>query len=347
MGFRHKRFPPILWIPVAFFVMIFASGFLLSYYPVQDVGSLLTAWIGSVAIVTFVANGLSVRYIIVCFAIVIACNLLAYASGYDGRSMRLAEMDSILQYAEIRRITALAGQTNLLVAFVYTFPFSLFLLRRKISYRTLSICLAICTAFMFLTASRSTLPYSFIFLVFACIFYIKSPPLKFFIGLVGTLTILFALYVILTFPISDMLANSPLANIEFFRRILETLDKENGSMDQRIELVTSFVPYFYESPLIGYGPDQFKVEVGNGLYAHNNTVELLINYGLLGTLMYYSMYLVILFNIINAPRLNGMLIAPLVFLIATDFIFITHVERPLVLLLCMLLLICSTNQRRI
>lgn len=346
VGFKHKWFPVVLWIPVAFFVTLFALGFQVDYYPVAAVGKLVTTYFGPIAITMFVANGLSIRFVIACFALVVFCNIVAYALGYDGASLQLKAADHIMQYAEVKRSTALAGQANLLVALVYTFPFSLFLLRRHIAVNILVACLVICAMFMFLTASRSTLPYTFMFLIFACTFLIRSSSLRVSIFFIGALVLMLISFLVIAYPIQTIMENSSLADIEIIYRILEVLNKESGSIDSRISVGTDIGYHFYRSPFFGYGPNQFSVEVGRGSYAHNNTAELLINYGIMGTLIFYSMYVMVLANIISNPQTNRFLIAPLLYLMASDFVFVTHVERPLVLLLCLLLFVSSTSYRR-
>jgi len=345
--FKNKHFPTLLWIPLAFFSIIFFLGFQVDFYPINTVGRLFTAWIGAIVLCMFVSNGLSLRFIILCLALVVIANFVAYAIGYDARSIQLAQADSIYQYAQVKRVTALAGQTNLLVVVVYIFPFSLFLLRKKIGTNSLIGCLALGTVFMILTASRSTIPFNFLLLIFGCLFFIKSPFIKISVTLIGTLVLLLITYIILTIPINTMIENSNFADIGIVNRTLEALRSESGSVEDRFSLATGFSHYFFERPITGYGPAQFEVEVGGGLYAHNNTAELLINYGLLGTLVFYSMYTIILFNIINFPRLNYFLVAPLVFLIASDFVYVTHYDRPLVLLICLLLVTSSMRYRRV
>ena len=53
--------------------------------------------------------------------------------------------------------------------------------------------------------------------------------------------------------------------------------------------------YFKERPLLGHGIENFRYlyaqEVGKETYSHNNYIELLVNNGIVGLLLYYSFYI--------------------------------------------------------
>ena len=167
------------------------------------------------------------------------------------------------------------------------------------------------------------------------------------VGILGFFGFSLCAYFILNYSVIDILANSSLADTEFVSRIVEALYKESGSIDTRLDLAKDFTPHFLQQPVVGYGPDQFKQVASYGLYAHNNPAELLINYGLVGSICYYSMYLVIFIKIVEHQKHNIYLVAPLIYLIATEFVFVTHVERPLALVLCsMLLTSCNISVKR-
>lgn len=51
---------------------------------------------------------------------------------------------------------------------------------------------------------------------------------------------------------------------------------------------------FLEKPILGYGANAFKQKAGFGIYSHNNYIELLVNYGVIGFTLFYGFILVIL-----------------------------------------------------
>ena len=340
---KKRTFPLVLCLPVFFYSIIVLSGLLVYKYPVDAVGKLTTAWLGALMIGIFIANGLSLRFVVLSFSLIIVANLAAYAVGYDARVAHVLvqrEFDYSI-YHKVTRSTGLAGQANLLVAIVYTFPFLLFLFRKSLGVPILASCTILCAVFMFLTASRSTIPFTVLFIVFGCLFFIRRPGAKMISIITGVYICIISSYLLFSYSITQYLSDSKFAKIEFIRRVLEVLNNQSGSVTDRVELASGFTRHFLEHPFLGYGPDQFKIVSGGGSYAHNNPVELLINYGFVGSIAYYSMYYYIAVKIFRYWPYNAFLIAPLLFLIATEFVFVTHLERPFSLLLCLLLLTCG------
>ena len=337
--FKKKQFPLVLCLPLFFYSITVFFGFFVENYPIEAVGKLTTAWLGVVMIAIFVANGISLRFVILCFSLIIVANLLATALGYDGRLVNaLAEGKEYYLYQTTRRISALAGQTNLLVALVFTFPFSLFLFRKSLGIYVLMLCTLLCVSFMFLTASRSSLPFTALFLTLGGLFFVKTQKYRLVSVISGVSLFIVGIYLVFSYSVVQFFSQPVFSDIEFVRRVVEVLNRKSGSVDHRMELASGFTQYFFRQPFVGYGPDQFKVIVGYGSYAHNNPVELLVNYGLVGSFTYYSMYLYVSIKIFRYWPYNSFLLAPLLFLISTEFVYVTHVERPFALLLCLLLL---------
>lgn len=63
-----------------------------------------------------------------------------------------------------------------------------------------------------------------------------------------------------------------------------------NSITNRLNFARIGLELFTHRPLIGYGTGSFAYVSGVGLYAHNNYVQLLVDLGLMGTLVYYSVY---------------------------------------------------------
>ena len=74
-------------------------------------------------------------------------------------------------------------------------------------------------------------------------------------------------------------------------------EKADGSSEARALLITRGMQWFRERPLQGYGIDCYRVVLVKNhpswpidAYAHNNYVELLVDTGLIGTVLYYWNY---------------------------------------------------------
>ena len=70
----------------------------------------------------------------------------------------------------------------------------------------------------------------------------------------------------------------------------------DSSTKTRMNLVAYGIEWFTEKPILGYGGDNFRALMAayqpwqTAYYAHNNYVELLVSYGLVGTAVYYFLY---------------------------------------------------------
>lgn len=73
----------------------------------------------------------------------------------------------------------------------------------------------------------------------------------------------------------------------------------DGSTGFRLHLIQWGMEWFSVKPMLGYGLNCYKYLLGNtydtwvgtaGVYAHNNYVELLVDLGLVGTIIYYYIY---------------------------------------------------------
>lgn len=67
-------------------------------------------------------------------------------------------------------------------------------------------------------------------------------------------------------------------------------DNSNASAsDQgRLDMIITGISMFTKKPIFGYGAGAFKNLAGYGIYSHNNYVELLVNFGIVGFGLYYS-----------------------------------------------------------
>ena len=70
----------------------------------------------------------------------------------------------------------------------------------------------------------------------------------------------------------------------------------DASTATRMNLVAYGIEWFSERPILGFGGDNFRVLMGvyhpgvTSYCAHNNYIELLVSYGLVGTFAYYFLY---------------------------------------------------------
>lgn len=93
---------------------------------------------------------------------------------------------------------------------------------------------------------------------------------------------------------------------------LGTESQADASTETRMELVEYGIEWFQSRPLNGYGGDNFRYLMSiyhrgqTAYYAHNNFIELLVDYGILGFISYYSMYIFLMFkSLSNYKKLSS------------------------------------------
>jgi O-antigen ligase len=81
---------------------------------------------------------------------------------------------------------------------------------------------------------------------------------------------------------------------------METGGDVDSSAKTRMNLVKYGMSWFAERPAFGFGGDNFRALMSmyypkeTAYYAHNNYVEMLVSYGLVGTIVYYTMPVILL-----------------------------------------------------
>lgn len=64
-----------------------------------------------------------------------------------------------------------------------------------------------------------------------------------------------------------------------------------NSMGMRTLMIIHGVRFFRKEPILGYGVDCYRYLSPFGTYAHNNYIELMVGTGLIGLIVYYSIYI--------------------------------------------------------
>ena len=135
-----------------------------------------------------------------------------------------------------------------------------------------------------------------------------------------------------------------------FESLFNLLQGESGasSEETRQQFIKLGMLYFKERPFTGYGLDTFRILPGSyGTYSHNNYVELLYGVGIVGTCVYYFMYLDLLIRFIhrrftNANTLNIIAISFIMISLMIDYAMVTYYERAS---LSILVIIATINMK--
>lgn len=70
----------------------------------------------------------------------------------------------------------------------------------------------------------------------------------------------------------------------------------DGSTITRINMVKTGIEMFYQKPIIGWGLHAFTDTTSFATYSHNNYIEVLVTWGIVGFVWYYSFWLFVVMN---------------------------------------------------
>lgn len=165
--------------------------------------------------------------------------------------------------------------------------------------------------FVLLTASRKAIIVIVLFFILYYLFQAKST-LKFLGKVIVVISTLVIIWLALTkIPFLYNLGGNRLE--QMLRGFINDGDTDS-STSFRLELIQWGVDWFKQKPIFGYGADNFRVLVGGmntwagkgGTYAHNNFIEILVDLGLVGFVIYYSIYVNITVNLFKSLRYKNL-----------------------------------------
>jgi O-antigen ligase len=120
---------------------------------------------------------------------------------------------------------------------------------------------------------------------------------------------------------------------------------EDGSTSQRFNLIIEGLRLWSERPLFGWGPGQYRWvnKVDFGYYSHNNFIEILVNFGLLGFLIFYSIHFYLLRKLFKLKKMKqrnnevNWLLVMLFSLLIIDITFVTYYNKIYIICLAFIL----------
>lgn len=161
----------------------------------------------------------------------------------------------------------------------------------KIFQCTVAVLAVLCAVMCFLTGSKKSVVFIILGVVAMLVFYSRNISLRKKIALLLLAVLLIAGIVV---AIQSLPMFSTL-NMRFEELFDTMLGQGEGSKSDRIrfEMIDRGWTAFLESPLVGKGTGHSYLLFGT--YSHNNFIELLMSYGAVGFLLYYSLYIPLFF----------------------------------------------------
>lgn len=88
----------------------------------------------------------------------------------------------------------------------------------------------------------------------------------------------------------------PIEGLYVYERIQATIQGEESSANLRNSMIREGIALWQASPIYGYGINQYRFVSSYSTYSHNNYTELLVSFGIIGLVLYYSILLSLLFR---------------------------------------------------
>lgn len=150
---------------------------------------------------------------------------------------------------------------------------------------------------LILSGGRKFFIIPFIFLYF----YFFAKYIQTNISKVIKYTFIFAIALILTLILIfkvQFLYNNIGYRFEGLLNMFFNVNEADTSSLIRLDMINKGIEYFKQKPFFGYGLDNYKILYGadNGtvVYSHNNYIEMLVNLGIVGFVIYYGFIIILL-----------------------------------------------------
>lgn len=82
-------------------------------------------------------------------------------------------------------------------------------------------------------------------------------------------------------------------NLYVYSRFVRFFEGRDTSAATRLDMIGEGWRLWLEAPILGHGIDQFRVLSQFATYSHNNYIEMLATLGIVGFILYYSVYLLL------------------------------------------------------
>lgn len=110
-------------------------------------------------------------------------------------------------------------------------------------------------------------------------------------------------------------------------RMIRFFEGRDTSGAERIDMIREGLQLWVESPIWGHGIDQFRVLTVFDTYSHNNYIELLANLGLVGLLLYYSIYVTIGIRALRSHQYRTLVVVAMMTLFLWDVAVVSYASR--------------------
>lgn len=303
---RHSKiyFEKIMYIYVLFIILICASGI----YGINNetaMGNIITLIACMILMVIIYNNLLTEKQLIIIINTIIAFSLIL-----SFRVISVIDFDRLINgiyYPDVVLNEAIGNRNSIAILMAIGVNLSIYNIYVYKKFKNIIPFIIVLLA-VFLTGSRKGLVLSILpFILFFLFKFIESKKIvsKIKYIIIGIILISSLFYITMNVEFIYDTVGFRLESI--YREIVYGEASNEGSFNIRKDMVNKGLKYFSKKPILGYGVSNYRYlyghDTGNETYSHNNYIELLVNNGIIGFLLYYSFYLSVIINI-NRKRIK-------------------------------------------
>lgn len=197
-----------------------------------------------------------------------------------------------------------------------------------------------------LTVSKKGILFGAGIIIVYLLLSIKDPKSLIRMLTIGFLAIIAFLYFVDVASIIDSFVKV-MARFDAFQTELQGLDRQ-GSTAERLRLIYFGLEHFTEAPILGHGVDNYRNYYPNGQYAHNNFIEVLFDLGLIGIVMFYAMYFIVIRSVFKIKDIHLKIIILIVLINAVmiDMARVSYDDKLTIYLLAFFSVLAEQNSRK-
>ena len=340
---KYNRTVPsyMKWLSV-FFIYLVISAMWAPVFDFLAVRALLATFIASsVVVLAMQYNIVKIEWLIIVLALPALINAVAYILGVNYYFVGHGGIDASRELA-MERFGGLTGHPNNLAirCLLPLMVFSVFFkeLDKNKSLVFILIVVMACACFSIIsTGSKKSVV---LMLLSFSLLMVNVKSGRLIVPLVTVFVLIFGSYMSI-FAV-DMLLES---DVNALSRIGQMLEGTDHSTSEREYMARIAPVIFMDYPLLGAGYNGFSYLSGIGAYAHNNHLELAASSGVVGLVLYYSLFIIMLVGFFKKNGMVMVLYALAVFLFM-DFTGVIYMERASLLYL-FVFAYCSFNKKKL
>lgn len=276
--------PPWILVIAALYTYLITATIIMSSVDYDVIFGVATVLIGSVGVGIALANKLiEIKLVVYAMLCAAAINVVAIFAGID------VAPDEFLGSG---RLTGLLGNSNALAINLSMSAMCVWLAATHFSVPVKLFSLAVSFYGLYVTGSRKgvILQVALLLIIFKRkvenYSFVKQATII--VSLLGVVGVFYNNFENLI----DYLGENVLA----FTRIFQISEGGDASFSERKWLIAKGYQIWSDNPIFGAGLGQFSRISGFGAYSHNNYIELLVSGGAIALVLYYSLYLMIIYN---------------------------------------------------